>query len=60
MIKLGLDRVFQVILGLSNPLVGNSLALSSNLQQLCFFRLGIKYFMLQLLHIRSFFYCYTV
>ena len=36
----GLDRFFQVILGLSNPLVGNSLILLSNLQQRCFLDLG--------------------
>ena len=38
--ELGLDRVFQVILGLSNPVVGNSLALLSNSQQRCFLDLG--------------------
>ena len=52
--ELGLDRVVQVILGLSNPVVGNSLALLSKLQQRCFLKLWIKYFMLPILHIRSF------
>ena len=51
--ELGLDRVFQVILGLSNPVVSNSLALLSNLHN-AVFRLGIKYFMLEILNTRSF------
>ena len=38
--ELGLDRVFKVILELSNPVVGNSLALLSNLQQRCILDLG--------------------
>ena len=38
--EFGLDRVFQVILRLSNPVVDNPLALSGNLQQRCFSDLG--------------------
>ena len=38
--ELGLDLVFQVILGLSNPVVSNSLTLLSNLQQRCILDLG--------------------
>ena len=37
---LGLDLVFQVILGLCNPVVNNYLASLSNLQQRCFLDLG--------------------
>ena len=51
--ELGLDRVFQAILGLSNPVVSNSCVLLSNLHN-AVFRLGIKYFMLEILNTRSF------
>ena len=40
--EIGLDRVFQVILGLSNPVVDNSLALLSNLQQRYILGLGLS------------------
>ena len=52
--ELGLDRVFQVILGLSNPVVDNSLVLLSNLQQRSILDLQSSIFMLQILHTRSF------